>query len=184
MALVLAPRWSFLLIRGVASVAFGVVALAWPGVTLAALTLLFGAYALADGAITLVVAARRGRTPHRWLLVLDGLLGVGAGLATFMWPALTLLVLLFLVGARFFLSGIVQMATAIALRRELDAPVLYGLGGLASVAIGLFTWIVPGVTARVLLTFLGVYAIVFGIAMAVLAFRLRRVGRELTARYA
>ena len=184
MALVLAPRWSFLLVRGIASVAFGVIALAWPGVTLAALTILFGAYALVDGVTALVVAARRGRTRHRWLLVADGLLGVAAGIATFMWPALTLLVLLFLVGARFFLSGIFQAATAIALRHDLDAPLLYGLSGVASIALGVLTWIVPGVTARVLLTFLGVYAIFFGIAMAILAFRLRRFGRAVTPRFA
>ncbi len=184
MEALLTPRWSFLLVRGIASLAFGVVALAWPGVTLGALTLLFGAYAFVDGIIMLGLAARRGKTRHRWLLVVDGLLGIGVGVVTALWPGLTLLVLVLLIGARFLVAGVFQIATSIAMRHELDTPVLYALGGIASVALGALTFLYPAITARVLVIFIGAYAVVFGVAMTVLAFRLRRVRGALAERFA
>lgn len=184
MQALLTPRWSALLVRGLASLGFGLVTVAWPGVTLAVLTLLFGAYAFADGVVALVVAARRGRTPHRALLVLDGLLGIGAGVATALWPGLTLLVLVLLVGVRFLVAGLVQIAIAVVLRRELDAPILYGVGGLMSVMLGVGASVLPGVTAAGLALLLGTYAIVFGIAMVVLAYRVRVSRDELFERWA
>jgi uncharacterized membrane protein HdeD (DUF308 family) len=173
----LVPRWSGLLLRAFSSVAFGFLALAYPGVTLAVLTVLFATYALVDGVVTLLLAAKRGRTSHRWLLVVDGLIGVGAGIATLAWPGLTLLVLVLLVGLRFVMGGLSQIAAAIALRRELDTPVLYGLGGVASVALGVVAFVAPTVTARLLVTWLGIYAVVFGLVMGGLALRLRHVQR-------
>ncbi|HVJ91687.1 MAG TPA: DUF308 domain-containing protein, partial [Labilithrix sp.] len=99
------PRWASLISRGVVSILFAIVAFAWPQVTLAALTILFGAYAFIDGVTALVVAVQRGSHPHRWLLVIDGLLGVAAGVITLFWPGITLLALVFVVGLRFLLSG-------------------------------------------------------------------------------
>ncbi len=175
METLLTPRWPFLLVRGIASLAFGVAVLKWPGVTLAAVTLLFGVYAFADGLIALGIAAKRGKTPHRWSLVVDGLVGLGAGIATLVSPGMTLLALVLLVGARFLLAGVSQIATSVALRHELDAPVLYGIAGFASVLLGLVTFVVPSVTALALVTFIGVYALVFGVAMSLLSLRLRKV---------
>ncbi len=169
----LMPRWSSLLFRGIASVLFGIGALGWPGITLAALTLLFGAYAFADGVIALVVAVQRGARPHRWLLVLDGLLGIGAGVVTLLWPGLTLLTLILLMGARFTIMGALEIAAAIALRHELRSPWLYGFAGAASILLGVLTFIMPKMSALVLVTMLGVYALVFGVSLIVLAFRVR-----------
>jgi uncharacterized membrane protein HdeD (DUF308 family) len=168
------PRWSSLVFRGVVSILFGILALAWPGVTLVALTLLFGAYAFVDGITALVVAIQRGAQPHRWLLVVDGLLGIGAGVATLFWPGITLLALIFVVGIRFVIMGAVQIAAAIQLKDELRTPALYGLAGVASLIVGILAFVVPGITAMVLVTMLAVYAIVFGVMMFVLAYRLRR----------
>jgi uncharacterized membrane protein HdeD (DUF308 family) len=178
---IVTAKWPSLFFRGIASIAFGVIALAWPGITLAALTLLFGAYAFVDGIIALVVAVQRGARPHRWLLVVDGLLGIGAGVVTLLWPGLTLLALILLVGARFTVTGAFQIAAAIKLRHEMHAPVLYGLAGLASIAVGILTFIMPGLSALVLLTFLAVYAFIFGIVMLVLAFRARSAGHRIPA---
>lgn len=183
METLLTPRWSYVLVRGIASIVLGVLALAWPGPTLGALTLMFGAYAFADGVITLVLAARRGPAPHRWLVVVDGGIGIAAGVATLLWPGITLLTLVLLMGIRFLVAGIFQVATAISLRHELDSPFLYGVGGAASVALGIVTFIMPGATAMVLVTFLGIYAVVFGVAMSMLSFRLRRVDHELQHRF-
>ncbi|HVH48001.1 MAG TPA: HdeD family acid-resistance protein [Labilithrix sp.] len=168
------PTWSSLVFRGIASLLFGVVAFAWPGITLAALTLLFGAYAFADGVTALVVAARRGAHHHRWLLVVDGLIGIAAAVVTLFWPGITLLALVFVIGIRFILSGAVQIAAAIELRSELRSPVLYGLAGVASIVLGVLAFVVPGITALVLVTMLAAYSVVFGIMMLVLAARTRR----------
>lgn len=169
-----APSWSSLLFRGLASILFGIVAFAWPGMTLAALTLLFGAYALVDGISALYVAIRRGPQHHRWLLVLDGVLGIAAAAVTLFWPGITLLALVFVVGIKFVVSGALQIAAAIEFRGELRTPVLYGLAGIASIVLGVLAFIVPGITALVLVTMLAAYSIVFGMMMLVLAARVRR----------
>ncbi|MBK6531459.1 MAG: DUF308 domain-containing protein [Deltaproteobacteria bacterium] len=175
----LSPRWSFVLLRALASVAFGVVALAMPRVTLSLLAFLFGAYALADGVITLVAAARRGRTPHRWLLVVDGL-ALCVGAATLFWPELTLTTLVLLVGVRFLIAGAFQIAASYALSPELDAPGAYRVGGLASIVVGVTPYLASGASARMLSILLGAYALVFGVVMATIAFDLRRTWRILT----
>lgn len=169
MATTFAPNWTSLAWRGFASVLFGIVALAWPGMTLAALTLLFGAYAFADGVLALVVAIQRGRRPHRWLLVLDGILGIAAGVLTLLWPGITLLALILLIGIRSLLIGGFQIAAAIKLRRALPAPFLYALGGIASIMLGIFAFLWPGITAFALVTMLGIYSLVFGGLLLTLA---------------
>ncbi|MBX3200286.1 MAG: HdeD family acid-resistance protein [Labilithrix sp.] len=168
------PKWSSLAFRGVASILFGVVALAWPGITLAALTLLFGAYAFVDGVTALAIAVQRGAHPHRWLLVIDGLIGVGAGIVTVFWPGITLLALVLVIGIRFAVMGALQIAAAVQLRRELHTPVLYGLAGLASLVLGVSAFVLPGLTAIVLLGMLAAYSLAFGVMLLVLAFRMRR----------
>jgi uncharacterized membrane protein HdeD (DUF308 family) len=157
-----APNWTSLAWRGFASILFGVLSLSWPGMTLAVLTLLFGAYALVDGALALVTAFQRGKRPHRELLVADGLFGIVAGILTFVWPGLTLLALVIIIGVRFLFMGAVQIAASIRLRRSIPSPILYGIGGLASIALGIAAFVVPGITAYALVTMLAVYALVFG----------------------
>jgi uncharacterized membrane protein HdeD (DUF308 family) len=162
--------------RGIVSVVFGIVALAWPGVTLAALTFLYGIYAMVDGFFALIVAAQ-GKNPHRWLLVVDGLFGVGVGVVTLLWPGITLLVLVLMIGARFLIMGGLQIAAAIKLRKLIPSPILYGLGGLASLLLGVLTFVVPAVTALLLVTMLGVYSLFFGGVFLALGFVVWRATR-------
>lgn len=167
------PSWSSLAWRGFFSILFGIAALAWPGVTLAALTMLFGAYAFVDGVFALIIAFRKGQQ-DRALLTLDGVIGIGAGVLTAFWPGITLLALIFIIGARALIMGGIQIAAAIRLRRLLPSPVLLGLGGLAAIVLGVLAFATPGITALALVTMLGVYALVFGVAIVILAFRVRR----------
>jgi uncharacterized membrane protein HdeD (DUF308 family) len=145
--MITAPNWTSLAWRGFASILFGIVALSWPGMTLGALILLFGAYAFADGVLALVIASQRGRRAHRGLLVADGVFGVVAGVLTFVWPGLTLLALVILIGVRSLFMGAVQIAAALRLKRALPSPVLYGLGGLASIVLAIAAYVVPAITA-------------------------------------
>jgi uncharacterized membrane protein HdeD (DUF308 family) len=170
-----ALRWSSVAFRSAISIVFGLVAIMWPGPTLLALTLLFGVYAFSDGVVALVVAVQGGEHPHRWLLVLDGIVGVGAALVTVLWPRITLLALIFLVGARFAISGLLEIIAALRLRDELRSPVLYALAGIASLLFGLLMFAVPGLSALVLLVMLAVFSLAFGVVLLVLAARLRRL---------
>lgn len=172
-------RWSSLIFRGIVSILFAIAAFAWPGITLTALTLLFGAYAFVDGISAIVVAVRHGPHENRWLLVLDGLIGIGAGVVTLFWPGITFLALVFVIGIRFVVSGVLQIAAAIQFRDELRNPVLYGIAGLCSLALGILAFVVPGVTAVALVTMLGAFAVVFGVMMIALGFRVRHAQHRL-----
>ena len=171
---VLAKNWWLLLLRGIAALFFGVVAFAWPGITLVVLVLLYGAYALVDGALAIAAAIRgRGRhAPTGWL-VFVGVLGIAAGIATFFWPAITALVLLALIAAWSILHGVLEIVGAIRLRREIEGEWLLILSGIVSVAFGLLVLIFPGAGALALIWLIGAYAVVFGVLLIALSLRLR-----------
>jgi len=172
----LARYWWLLALRGAAAIIFGILALIWPGVTLTALVLLFGAYALVDG-VTWVAAAIMGRrepSQRRWLLALEGVVAIIAGILTFIWPGITALALLFLIAAWALITGVLEIIAAIRLRKELEREWLLGLAGVASILFGLILVIFPGSGALGLVWLIGIYAIVFGAALLGLAFKVRR----------
>lgn len=171
---IIGPTWSSFAWRGLASIAFGAIALSSPGLTLAALTILFGTYALVDGVLAVVVAARPGYNPHRWLLLLDGVLGMGAGFVTLVWPSIGLLSLILVIGFRALFAGAAQMGAAWQLRNGISSPWLYAIGGALTIAFGVTALMLPGITARVLVTVIGVYAMFFGVAFLGLAYMTKR----------
>ncbi|HUG49275.1 MAG TPA: DUF308 domain-containing protein [Candidatus Limnocylindria bacterium] len=124
--------WWLFAVRGVAAVVFGILALAWPEATLAVLVILFGAYAFVDGIALLVALARGDAFARRdaWAVGIMGVLGIGAGLVTFVWPGLTALTLLYVVAFWAITMGIFQVVAAIALRREIEGEFWMGLGGV------------------------------------------------------
>jgi uncharacterized membrane protein HdeD (DUF308 family) len=169
----LSRNWWLLLLRGVVAVLFGVLAFTWPGLTLFALVILYGAYALTDGVLAIAAAIRgRGRTPVGWL-VFVGVLGILAGLGTFFWPGITALVLLTLIGVWSILHGALEIAGAIRLRREIQGEFFLILSGLVSVVFGLFVLIRPGAGALAVVWLIGFYALIFGALLIALSFRLR-----------
>jgi uncharacterized membrane protein HdeD (DUF308 family) len=173
----LAGNWWALLVRGIVAVLFGLVALFWPGLTLWVLILFFGAYALVDG-IFAIVAGIRGTGGRRWLLFAEGALGVLAGLVAFFWPGMTALVLLYVIAFWAILTGIFEIVMAISLRREIENEWLMALGGVLSVIFGLILAVLPGVGLLSLVWLVGIYAIVFGVSLIVLGFRVRGHRRE------
>lgn len=171
---VLARNWWALALRGLFAVLFGLLAFAWPGLTLAALVILFGAYSLVDGVFGLVAAVRAAEAHERWwLLVLEGLAGIAVGLITFMWPGITALVLLYLIAWWALVTGVFEIAAAIRLRKEISGELTLVLGGAASVIFGLVLLFRPGVGALAVIWLIGTYALVFGGLLLMLAFRLR-----------
>ncbi len=129
----LADNWWLILLKGICAIVFGLLALAWPGVTVMTLVLLYGAFALVEGVLALA-AAIKGDTPApRWWLAAVGLIGIIAGALTFLWPGITALVLLFLIAAWAIATGIMEIIGAIRLRKEIDDEWLLIAAGALSV---------------------------------------------------
>jgi uncharacterized membrane protein HdeD (DUF308 family) len=170
----LARNWWALLIRGIAAVIFGALTFMAPGISLLTLVLVFGAYAFADGVLCIVIAIRRqrGRDPW-WVLLLEGLAGVGAGIVTLFFPRLTALALLFLIAAWAVVTGVLEIALAIRLRKVISGEWLLALTGLASLALGVVLMLFPGPGVIALVLWTGGYAIVFGTLLIALSLRLR-----------
>lgn len=170
----LTKRWWLLLLRGVAAIVFGVLAFIWPGVTLFTLVILYGAFALIDGILSLAAAfASRSETVPRWWLVLTGILGIAAGLIAMFWPGITALVLIIFIGAWAIVRGVMEIIAAIQLRKEIEGEWLLVLAGVLSVLFGLGVLIFPGTGALALIWLIAIYAVAIGIVMIVLALRLR-----------
>src|SRR4051794_29259908 len=129
--------WWLIALRGVFAVLFGLAAFTLPGPSLLALVLLFGAYALVDGVASIVAAIRAGRHHGQWwAMLIEGIVGVAAGLITFVWPAITALALLYLIAAWALMTGVLEIVAAVRLRQVISNEWLLGLSGVISIAYG------------------------------------------------
>ncbi len=170
----LGPRWGWIALRGVAAIVFGLLAFAWPGITLAVLTLMWGAYVFVDGVFALIAAFRlRDGARRMWSLLIVGILGIGVGVLTFLWPGVTALTLLLFIAAWAIVTGVFEIIAAIRLRREIDNEWLLILSGIASVVFGALLVVWPASGALALIWMIGTFAIVFGVLLVALAFRVR-----------
>src|SRR5499433_2485246 len=178
----LAKCWWVLLLRGIAAILFGVLAFAWPGLTLVTLVLLYGAFALVDGVLSLIAAFSGSAKPvPTWWLIVVGLLGIGAGVVTFLWPGITAVLLVMFIGAWALVHGIFEIIGAIQLRKEIDNEWMLILSGVISVLFGLIVLIAPGAGALALIWVIAAYSIVFGISFIALSLRLRKHRHEAAA---
>ena len=175
---ILSRNWGWLVLRGVVAILFGVLTAFQPGITLAALVLLFGAYALTDGIATIVWSIANRRDEPQWVsLIFSGLLSIGAGVVTFFWPAMTTVVLLFVIAGWAMVTGIATIAAAIQLRKVIVGEWRLVLFGLMSVAFGVILLAAPAVGALAMVFWIGGYAIVSGVLLISLGLRLRSWGR-------
>jgi uncharacterized membrane protein HdeD (DUF308 family) len=160
----LAENWWLLLIRGIVAIAFGVLVLLWPYLTLLKLTFLWGAYAIADGVVVLEAATlgKGGETVRRLWLALIGIAGILAGLLTFVWPEITAQVLLLFIASWAIITGMLQIWGALELRKEIEVEWMLGLTGLLSIALGMILVARPNAGALVLIWLIGSFAILVG----------------------
>jgi uncharacterized membrane protein HdeD (DUF308 family) len=169
----LADYWWALALRGLFGVLFGVIAFAMPGVTMVSLVWLFAAYMLADGVLAIIAGVRAARRRDKWgLLVLEGIANLIAGVLAFVWPGITILALVLLIAAWAVVSGALMLAAAFRL------TVRHGrwwmvVSGLLSIVWGVLLTVFPIAGAVVLTWWIGAYALVFGVLLLALAFRLR-----------
>jgi uncharacterized membrane protein HdeD (DUF308 family) len=180
----LARNWWALAIRGAAAIIFGLLTFVMPGVTLAVLVLLFGAYAIVDGIFNLIAAFRSSHDERpRWLLALEGLVSLGEGIVPVAMPGLTALVLVYIIAIWAIVTGVLEIVAAIRLRDVIRNEWWLVASGVLSVIFGLLLVIAPGAGALALVFWIGAYAIIFGALLVGLAFRLRREQGEVRAEF-
>ncbi len=175
---VLTRNWGWIVLRGAVAILFGLLALFLPGITLAILVLCFGAYALVDGAFMAVSAIANRRGEVRWgMLLVGGLLGMAVGVVTFVMPALTAFALLVIIAVWAIALGVTEIVAAVRLRKEITGEWMFVVAGVLAVVFGLIVVAAPNAGALAVALWIGVYAIVSGVTLVALGFRLRSWGR-------
>lgn len=169
--------WWLLLLRGIAAVAFGVLTFIWPQISLVSLILVYGIYALVDGVLALIAAIRGGGFAPRWWLALGGLVSILAAGVAFAWPGLTALVLVYLIGFWSILRGVLEIVGAIRLRNEIANEWSLGAAGALSVIFGLILVFMPGAGALGLLWLIAAWAVLFGLLLIWVAFKVRTLAK-------
>jgi uncharacterized membrane protein HdeD (DUF308 family) len=180
---ILSHSWWTLLLRGLTAIVFGVMVWLRPEISLAMLIKHFGTYALLDGILG-VWTALAGRREHGqwWVLHLSGLLSVGVGVLALLSPHGTAVVLVAYISVWAVAKGMVEIATAIRLRKEINGEWRLALGGLSLVGLGVcvMAWPAPGTLA--LLHLLAPFSLAWGVFQTLLAFELRAHGSRVRER--
>jgi uncharacterized membrane protein HdeD (DUF308 family) len=170
----LASRWGWVVFRGVIGILFGLIAFSRPGAMAFSMVLVFGVYAFISGIATVISALRRGRAGDSWgAMLLEGFVGIAVGAVALLWPASTALAIVWLIGAWAIVTGALEIASAVKLRKVIDHEWALGLAGVLSVAFGLLMLYRPIAGGLAVVWWLGAYALLFGIMQIVLGFRLR-----------
>jgi uncharacterized membrane protein HdeD (DUF308 family) len=173
MSTLLAQNWWAVALRGAFAIVFALIAFFWPGATILSFVLFFSAYMLVDGVIGIVSGVRAASNNQRWgLLILEGVLNILVGVLAFIMPGLTILFFVTLMAVWSLITGVLMIVAAFKLNPA------YGRGwlifsGIVSVLFGVALLVAPLVGAVVLTWWLGAYALVFGIGLLVLAFKLK-----------
>ena len=171
----LGRMWWLVLLRGLAAIVFGILAWAWPGVTLITLVLFWGAYALVNGVAALVSGWQtKDSGKPMWQIVLIGVVGIAAGIFTFVQPEVTAVALLILIAAWAIVHGVFEIAAAIRLRKEIKNEWLLIVSGIISVVFGALMIANPGAGAMALLWVIGVFAVAYGALLVILSFKLKQ----------
>jgi uncharacterized membrane protein HdeD (DUF308 family) len=175
----LARNWWTFVLRGIFALLFGVIAFVWPGLTILSLTFVFGFYAILDGIFALVAAWSNRSSDRWWVLLIEGLLGLAAGVIAFMSPGITALALLAVIAVWAIFTGVLEIVAAIRLRQEIENEWWLGLSGLASIIFGVLLVVWPGSGLVTISWIVGFYAISFGISMLMLGFRLQGLNKTI-----
>ncbi|MDI9549444.1 MAG: HdeD family acid-resistance protein [Chloroflexota bacterium] len=173
-------KWWVLLVRGIAAILFGLAAMVWPGLTIGALIIMFGAFAIVDGVGALFAAfAHRGEAQYWWATALEGVVGIVLGILVMVWPGISAIALLFWIAAWAIVTGVFEVVSAIQLRKEISGEFWLILSGVLSILFGIFAFIRPGAGALAVIWVIAIYAIVFGITLIMLSFKVRGLNQAL-----
>jgi uncharacterized membrane protein HdeD (DUF308 family) len=165
---------SLLIVRGLVGIVAGTAAVIWPAISLAVLVVIFGGYAIVDGATNLVLGVTR--TPDRgrsWAHTIQGILGILAGFLALGWPMITALVLVLFIGSWAIVRGVLEIAAAFRLRREIEGEWMLALSGTMSLIFGMLVVFYPLAGAMSIAWLLGIYAAASGVLLLALGVRMR-----------
>lgn len=176
----LARNWAWVLVRGVFTIIFGAMAIFWPDITILALVILFGAYAIVDGVTAIIMGIRR--SSGRGFLITVGVLGVVFGLIALLWPGITALALLYVIAFWAIITGISSIVSGFGLHGDAGGRWLFILSGLAGIILGILLLAAPGKGAVALVVTIGFFAVIWGLITVITSVRLRRLAKELDAR--
>lgn len=177
---ILARNWAWVLVRGIFTLVFGAVAVFWPEITLLALVILFGAYAIVDGVTAIVMGARRA-SGRGWVIFV-GILGIVAGIIALVWPGITALALLYVIAFWALVLGLSNVVNGFGLKGDSGGRWMFILSGLAGILLGILLLVQPGEGALALVFTIGFLAIVWGVITIIGSIRLRRLAAELETR--
>jgi uncharacterized membrane protein HdeD (DUF308 family) len=173
---ILITNWDLVLLRGIMAILFGIATLILPGVVLIALVILFGAYVMVNGIVTTIAAIKdRKLESDWWLWLLVGLVSIATGVVTFVWPNITAISLFYVIVAWAIVNGVMEIVLAIEFRKVVEGEWLLVLAGLLSIAFGIVCVFQPVAGALSILWLIGTYALLYGVALVVLALRLRNL---------
>jgi uncharacterized membrane protein HdeD (DUF308 family) len=172
-------RWSALLVRGLIAIGLGLLVWARPGISLSVFVIAFGIWALFDGIVTSWLAFEdRPQQSWGWMLF-AGILGIVIGLLALARPGATAVSLLFLIAIWAVARGILEIVVAISLRRELEGEWRLLIAGILSIVFGAIVFANPGAGLIAVLWLVGMYAVLYGIMLVMLAFKARNLGKHL-----
>src|SRR3972149_2288007 len=155
---VLADSWWAVGLRGILGILFGLICLLTPGIAVEVFVILFAAYMLVDGVFAIASGIKAARNGERWgLLILEGIVDLAAGLVAVLWPAITLVALIWLIAVWAIVSGALMLGAAFTLKLDHGRWWL-ALGGLASLIFGILLVIEPLIGAVGLTMWVGAYS--------------------------
>lgn len=170
---IISRNWWVYVARGIIAVLFGVAALLWPAITLGVLVLLFGIYVFIEGLLALGSALKHRDEKGWWILLLEGLAGVLIGALAFLMPGVTAQILLVFIALWAFVTGILELVSAFALRKEIKGEWILGLSGILSMLIGVLLFANPVAGLLMVVWLIGIYAILFGLLLVYLGYKMR-----------
>lgn len=171
----LTKNWWMVALRGLLLILFAILLFASPGLTAVSLAVWFAAFLFVDGIFTLIGTFRSWKeTEDRWLLLADGALSLILGILLFRAPGVTLLFVALTFAFWFIFSGVARIAMGVQLRKEIEGEGWMILGGALSIVFGLILFAQPGLSLSSLIMLTGIFALVAGIALLVIGFKLRK----------
>ena len=174
MARSLSQNWWLVVLRGILAILFGLSAFVWPSITWLTLIIMFGVYAIVDGLVAIGTGLARTKESSRWwAFLLEGLISIGAGVIALIWPGLTALVLVYMIASWALITGILEIVAAIRLRNEITNEWVLALGGLFSIGLGVLLFLQPAAGGLAIIWTIAAYALIFGVLLIILGFRLR-----------
>jgi uncharacterized membrane protein HdeD (DUF308 family) len=174
--MLLTRNWWLVVLRGLLAILFGLTAFLWPGLTWLVLVLMFGVYATVDGAFAMMSGLVSSKySPRWWVFLLEGLVSVAAGAIALIRPGLAGFALILVIAVWAILTGILEIAAAIRLRREISNEWMLGFGGFVSIVFGFLVLFQPATGGLVITLMVGAYALIFGILLVALGLRLRKL---------